>query len=81
MDLVIEPAGTIRCIYGEDFDFSSLGNLAITRASHVEPDEHGAWHVELAPVGGPQLGPFASRSQALAAEVGWLEAHWLSSRQ
>jgi len=27
---------------------------------------------------GPTLGPFASRSAALAAEVDWLDRHWLS---
>ena len=29
------------------------------------------------PVGGPTLGPFARRSDALAQETAWLEAHWL----
>ena len=30
-----------------------------------------------APVGGPVLGPFDRRSEALEAERAWLEAHWL----
>jgi hypothetical protein len=52
--------------------------LSIRRGSHVEPDEHGNWLCDLSPVSGPLLGPFASRSAALAAEVDWLTQHWLS---
>jgi hypothetical protein len=33
----------------------------------------------LAPVGGPRLGPYSLRSQALTAEQTWLEAHWLTA--
>jgi len=79
MELVIQPDGAIRCIYGEQIDFSALGGVQIARASHVEPDrdDTGAWLADLAPVGGPVLGPFAARSRALAAERAWLEAHWL----
>ncbi|MCE9534619.1 MAG: hypothetical protein K8T89_26390 [Planctomycetes bacterium] len=77
MNLVIDPSGGIRCVYGEGIDLSALGSLTITRASYVEPDASGAWWAELLPVGGPRLGPFARRSDALAAEQCWLEAHWL----
>jgi len=31
------------------------------------------WAADLAPVGGPVLGPFARRADALAAEVAWLK--------
>ena len=34
----------------------------------------------LAPWGGPRLGPFPKRSQALEAERQWLEQHWLPGR-
>jgi hypothetical protein len=77
MDLVITPTGRVRAIYGEDLDLAALGPPVITRASRVEPDPLGRWHADLRPVGGPVLGPFALRSQALAAEMSWLEAHWL----
>ncbi len=72
MELHIAPDGTVRCLYGEELDLSALGIVQIARASHVEPDELGGWQVDLSPVGGPALGPFDLRSQALAAERGWL---------
>jgi hypothetical protein len=75
--LVVDPKGTLRCLYGEDIDLARLGALTIRRASHVEPDAVGAWWADLGPVGGPRLGPFALRSGALAAEGRWLEAHRL----
>lgn len=73
MLLRIDPGGNITCLYGETIELSALGSLKIRRASHVEPDQHGIWWADLAPVGGPQLGPFALRSEALQAEQAWLE--------
>jgi hypothetical protein len=78
MRLVVEPGGRVRCLYGEAVDLAALGILAIRRASHVKPDEAGAWWADLAPLGGPRLGPFTRRSLALDAEVAWLEEHWLT---
>lgn len=78
MQLVISPGGVVRCIYSEDFHLAALGNPAISRASFVEPDQHGGWQADLSPVGGPVLTGFALRSDALAAEQAWLEAHWLT---
>jgi len=77
MQLVIKPDGAVQCVYGEEIDLATLGSPAIRRASHVEPDRHGLWLADLSPVDGPCLGPFDSRSQALAAESRWLEVHWL----
>ena len=77
MQLVILPGGTARCLYDEAIDLTALGQPAIARASHVEPDQHGGWLADLSPVCGPLLGPFLLRSDALAAEKAWLESHWL----
>jgi hypothetical protein len=79
MQLVISPRAMVRCVYAESIDLAPLGRLTIARASHVEPDEQGQWHADLAPVGGPRLGPFERRSEALHAEAAWLEAHWLAA--
>jgi hypothetical protein len=77
MQLLIDSVGGVRCIYGEAIELRSLGELSIARGSHVEPDALGKWWADLSPVAGPKLGPFANRSLALAAEVAWLERHWL----
>lgn len=75
MQIVIQGDGNGRCLYGEAIDLRQLGALAISRASHVEPDITGHWTADLSPIGGPLLGPFATRSQALAAEEAWILAH------
>ncbi len=79
MQLVISSTGTIRCLYDETLDLHTLGKLSISRGSHVEPNKDGQWFADLSPVGGPQLGPFSTRSTALTAEIRWLEENWLSS--
>jgi hypothetical protein len=73
MQLIVGPDGSIRCLYDEAINLAAFGRLSITRASHVEPDNAGRWFVDLAPVTGPLLGPFARRSEALAAEQRWFE--------
>jgi hypothetical protein len=70
--IVVGAGGELRALYTEALPLALLGRLAIRRASHVEPDEHGRWWADLAPVGGPKLGPFDARSEALAAESTWL---------
>ncbi len=79
MHLVVAPDGTARAIYGEMIDLAALGRSTIARASHVEPDAGGLWLADLRPVGGPVLGPFGRRSEALGTEVAWLEANWLTA--
>jgi hypothetical protein len=79
MQMVVAPDGVVRCVYSEELDLGTLGRLNITRGSHVEPDQQGSWFADLGPVGGPRLGPFVLRSEALAAERAWLEANWLLS--
>ena len=72
MELVVGADGGVRCIYDEALDLRALGKLQITRASHVEPDLDGNWFADMGPSGGPVLGPYGSRSEALGAERGWL---------
>jgi hypothetical protein len=80
MQIVISGDGLVRGIYGEEIDLAALGTPRISRASHVEPDEEGRWLADLSPIGGPVLGPFGQRSEALKAEVYWLEEKWLGAR-
>jgi hypothetical protein len=79
LELIINPCGDIRCIYDETLDLSSLGKIRIERASHVEPTADGQWRADLSPVNGPEFGPYPLRSEALRAELDWLEQHWLTA--
>lgn len=78
MQLIVNPDGSLKCVYGEAIDLHALGQVSISRGSHVEPDTDGQWLADLSPVAGPVLGPFPARSLALDAEFAWLEAHWLN---
>ncbi len=75
--LVIHPDGEITTLYQEVLDLAALGVMKIERASHVEPDDQGRWWAQV--IDGPLLGPFALRSEALAAEVEWLLKHRLQA--
>ncbi len=77
MELLITPEAMIRCLYDETLELTALGTPQIQRGSHVEPTADGNWTADLSPVSGPLLGPFSRRSEALGAEVVWLEQHWL----
>ncbi len=77
MQLIIQPDGSVRCLYGEEIALNELGRCEIRRASHVEPTGDGRWTADLGPVDGPVLGPFANRSEALVAEAAWLTSHRL----
>lgn len=70
----IAPDGKLQFLYNDDLrPLMALGKATVTRASDVEPTAEGEWTADLSRVGGPVLGPFKLREQALAAEVQWLE--------
>ena len=71
--IVVRPGGLGIAVYTDDLPLDLLGPFAIRRASHVEPDAAGQWWADLAPVGGPALGPFVRRTEALSAEAKWLD--------
>lgn len=77
MELIVTPVGQVRYLYDEAVDLQALGSVNIRRGSYVEPEAFGRWTADLAPVGGPVLGPFEQRSSALAAEIAWLREQWL----
>lgn len=72
--LQIRPDGTIRYIYNDALrGLMDQGVSEVKRASDVEPTADGKWTADLTRVGGPVLGPFEKRQDALDAEVAWLE--------
>lgn len=81
MTINIGPDGTVSALYTEDIDLAAIGTARIARASHVEPTASGEWTADMSPSGGPLLGPYTTRSAALAAEVEWIEAHVLGGTQ
>ena len=77
MMITFSENGAAKAIYTEEIDLSVLGKVHHTRASHVEPNEKGEWIADLSPAGGPKLGPFKLRSEAIKEEIKWLETHVL----
>ncbi len=77
MLLTCHSDGSVRCLYTEEIDLATLGSMNGHRASHVEMGPTGEWTADMGPAGGPELGPYATRSEALAAEVAWLETYVL----
>lgn len=76
MELYVSTGGDSTAVYDESIDLRAIGDISIRRASHVEPDEQGKWSADLQPIGGPRIGPFLTRSAALAAEAAWLNAYF-----
>lgn len=75
MEVLINPRGQAMCMYTEDINLAALGKLSIRRVSRVEPDAQARWWGDMAPMGGPKLGPFERRSGALEAERKWMAQH------
>ena len=74
---IVVGGGQVLFIHDDDLaqGLAELGPLTTERASYVEPTADGGWSADLAPVGGPVLGPFPRRDQALSEEVAWLRAN------
>lgn len=73
MLIEVRPDGSLKMLYDDSLkDLMAQGKTEVKRASDVEPDGKGGWTADLARVGGPVLGPFALREEALEAEKQWL---------
>jgi hypothetical protein len=78
--IFVRPDGTVDFLYEDGLrPLLELGPATITRAWHVEPTPDGWWTADLSPRGGPRLGPFMLRQEALDAERAWLEGHLLGA--
>lgn len=80
--LIVLEDGTVDTLWDDALAalLRALGRVSIRRASHVEPTPDGVWAADLEPSGGPVLGPFPFRGDALAAERAWLLRHALGTR-
>jgi hypothetical protein len=64
----IEPDGTVGTVYTDTIDLRTIGRIHAVRASVVEWDESAqAWTARILSTG-ERLGPFATRTAAVAAE-------------
>jgi hypothetical protein len=80
--LTFNGCGGVGFVYEDaeaalDLDVSrlfDLGSFVTRRASHVEPAviADGHWTADMRPMGGPVIGPFSLRKEALKAERNWL---------
>lgn len=80
MQAIVRPDGTIEFLYSDIHKklIESATEVKNPRVSDVEPTQDGkAWVADMSRVGGPELGPFPTRDEALRREVEWLEAHGL----
>jgi hypothetical protein len=74
--IFVRPDGTVEFLYEDGLrSLLELGRATIARASHLEPTPDGRWTADLSPRGGPLVGPFVLRQEALDAEREWLERH------
>jgi hypothetical protein len=86
IEIVLDSAtGSVRFIHSDEamaLVRNVGGRPSVRRASHVEPVGGSAsWEADMSPVGGPKLGPFPTRREALDAEVAWLNENHLYCRE
>jgi hypothetical protein len=80
--LEISADGRLRFVWDDRLaDLVNAGETRVRRASHVEPAPGGwGWIADLTPSGGPVVGPFRLRREALAAEVRWIQENALRAQ-
>lgn len=77
--ILIGPDGMLSFVYDDQLQpLMEAGNRSVKRASRVEPTREGEWMVDLDLVGGPQLGPFRLRGEAIQAEMDWLKSRLMN---
>ena len=80
MQLVVTPAARSAACTPRRSTWRRSAASRSPAPATSSPTPDGRWTADMTPVGGPVLGPFDRRSEALEAEHAWLEAHWLVPR-
>lgn len=71
--ILIDQDGDLEFIWDDELAFVlAEGKADIRRASQVEP-VGSQWEADMSPSGGPSLGLFDLRQDAIAAEITWLQ--------
>jgi len=72
--LYVDEDGSVTFVHDDRVAeaLGDLGKATTTRVSHVEPDHLGGWAADMRPLGGPVLGSYRTRQEALAAELEWV---------
>ena len=68
MQLVIQPDGTVRCVYGETVDLHASAGWRSSEAPTWSRLTMARWQADLSPVGGPVLGPFRIAAMHVGGE-------------
>ena len=71
--VTVSPGALVRFLYTDSLsELLNIGEATIKRASNVEPTALNRWVADMSPSGGPKIGPFVLREEALNAEAAWL---------
>ena len=71
--VTVSPGALVRFLYADSLcGLLNIGEATIKRGSHVEPTALNLWVADMSPSGGPKIGPFRLREDALDAEATWL---------
>jgi hypothetical protein len=78
--IMVGPDGIMHFVHDDQLvELIEAGEAHVVRASNVEP-MGVQWIADLSPIGGPALGPFRFRHDALRAEHTWIEENYLASK-
>jgi hypothetical protein len=78
--IIIRPNGTAEWVHADELNFLKAASPTSTRrVSDVEP-EGDSWTADMHRIGGPLLGPFLTREEALRAERLWLDIEYFKCR-
>jgi hypothetical protein len=71
--IAISQEGVATFVWSDDLaKLKTEGECKIERVSNVEPNEQSEWMADMMLIGGPILGPFETRQEAIDAELRYI---------